>query len=377
MNHHSKENRFEERCELPLFPNDHSDAKLILLYGRRYKRNLSLQRICNHRQIANEFHRLAEQMQKPDVIFCALPTLELAREAVRYGKRHSVPVVVDIRDQWPDFMVELCPAPLRPLAKLGLGFMYKDLKEACRGAVGITGNAPALVRWGVSHSGRETHDNDQYFAHGYPEISYDESLMTQAKTFWQDLGVGSDNHLPVICFIGSVRYTVMDFETVISAFKPISSKAQLVIAGSGDDLPKFKSQAVGIEKIVYSGWVDGPAVKTLMQLSDMGLAPYRNSDNFRDSMPNKLVEYLSEGLPLISSLEGFSRQLMQEHNCASFYSEGSPTSLTTAMTNLIDDDQTRELMGDRAYRLYKDSYSAYELYGHLSDYLEAIAHKGV
>lgn len=369
MNHHSKQKRFGATTELPLFDN----ARLILLNGRHYQRNLSAQRILNHRQIAREFRRLAAEQDRPDVIFCALPTLELAREAVRFGKQHHVPVIIDIRDQWPDFMVELAPSFLGPLARLALQFMYRDLREACCGATGITGNAPALVSWGVKNAGRKATENDRYFPHGYPEISYPAPLMQDAENFWDDLGVTREDNIPNICFIGSVRYTVMDFETVLAGFKPISDRARLVIAGTGDDLKKLKTQAAGISNVIYAGWVDGPAVKTLMQRSSLGLAPYRNSDNFKDSVPNKLIEYMSEGLPIVSSLEGFSRQLLSEHQCGYFFSEDQPETLTATLRSALDDRLARQEMGAREKAIFEESYSAEELYGKLADYLENMA----
>ncbi len=369
MNHHNKTNRFSKSTELPLFER----TKLIMLFGRHYGRNLSWQRIANHRQIGVEFRRLAEKQPRPDVIFCALPTLEVAREAVRYGKKHGVPVVIDILDQWPDFMVELFPGFLRPIARLGLEFMYRDLREACSGAVAITGNAPALVDWGVKFSGRPATANDHFFAHGYPQVSYDENLRKKAGLFWDKLGVPADSDLPTICYIGSIRYTVIDFETVLAGFQPLSKHARLVIAGDGDDLKKLKEQAANIPNVVFGGWVDGPAVQILMQRSAIGLAPYRNSDNFKDSLTNKYAEYMSEGLPIVSSLEGFSRRLLTENNCADFFTEGNAESLTRCLRDLLENGSQRQAMGIAARKLFLANYSAEKLYEKLADFLEEMA----
>ena len=39
---------------------------------------------------------------KPDIIVVSLPTIEFSYEACRYGEKNNVPVIVDVRDLWPD-----------------------------------------------------------------------------------------------------------------------------------------------------------------------------------------------------------------------------------------------------------------------------------
>ncbi len=369
MNHHNKTNRYDQSTVLPLFDN----SRLILLHGRHYGRNISWQRIANHRKIGQEFRRLSSSEDIPDVIFCSLPTLELAREAVLYGARNRVPVVVDIRDKWPDFMVELFPEFLHPIVRMGLFSMYRDLDTACSGATAITGNAPAFVNWGVQHSGRSAGPNDLYFPHGYPEISYPQELLEKAGVFWDSIGVDHNPQSPILCYVGSVRYTVMDFETVISAFSKLPGSPRLVICGDGDHLKKLKTRAAKIPNVIFSGWVDGPAIKVLMNRSVAGLAPYRNSDNFKDNLPNKYIEYMSASLPVISSLSGFSKTLLKEHECGVFFDEDDPASLLKTYSKLLMDRDQSQAMGAAGRQLYLRDFSAEKLYSRLADYLENVA----
>lgn len=67
-----------------------------------YKKNISIRRIISYRYMAYQFRKKAKEAEKPDIIYVSFPTIELAREAILYGKKNQVPVVVDIRDLWPD-----------------------------------------------------------------------------------------------------------------------------------------------------------------------------------------------------------------------------------------------------------------------------------
>ncbi len=98
-----------------LFAEDHAlrvneRLEIRLLHGCGYRSNVSLARFRDHRQVAGRFAAAAQaEPRRPDIIVAALPTIELCLESARYGKRHGVPVVLDMRDMWPDVFLELLP----------------------------------------------------------------------------------------------------------------------------------------------------------------------------------------------------------------------------------------------------------------------------
>ena len=81
-----------------------SGLEIQFLHGRMYTKNVSVARLLNHLEIARQFRRLSTREGTPDVILSSYPTIELCDEAVQYGTRHNVPVLLDIRDLWPDEM---------------------------------------------------------------------------------------------------------------------------------------------------------------------------------------------------------------------------------------------------------------------------------
>ena len=51
-----------------------------------YRRNVSWRRFVEHAGIARKFRAEAVYQSKPDIVFASLPTIELARDAVRFGQ---------------------------------------------------------------------------------------------------------------------------------------------------------------------------------------------------------------------------------------------------------------------------------------------------
>ena len=48
------------------------------------------------KNIAREFRKAIEKEEKPDVIHCSWPLIELGYECVKYGRKYNIPVVLDI-----------------------------------------------------------------------------------------------------------------------------------------------------------------------------------------------------------------------------------------------------------------------------------------
>ncbi|MGR3436169.1 MAG: hypothetical protein ACU0CO_14965, partial [Shimia sp.] len=89
---------------------------MVFLSSPGYRRHIAPRRFWDHRVLGRRFAALAPSLPRPDVIVAAYPTLELADRAVAFGRARGIPVVVDIRDLWPDILAERLAARAGPLA---------------------------------------------------------------------------------------------------------------------------------------------------------------------------------------------------------------------------------------------------------------------
>jgi glycosyltransferase involved in cell wall biosynthesis len=118
----------------------------------------------------------------------------------------------------------------------------------------------------------------------------------------------------------------MDLNTVISGFKKLVKKyynMRLILCGEGDALETYKDEAKNCEHIVFPGWINKSKIKSLMDLSMVGLYPFHNLPDFINSITNKMVEYWSAGLPVLSTIVGYSREYIIKYNLGRIYSEGN------------------------------------------------------
>lgn len=347
--------------------------RIIMLHANGYRNNISLSRLLNHRGVAKKFRRFSETERRPDVILCSLPTLELSVEAVRYGKRNNVPVVIDVRDLWPDLFIELAPSWGRGVAKQILALFFDMGREACTGATAIVGVTPEFVSWGMRNAGRTATEWDRAFPMGYQRVELSREEREEALSRWRARGI--KNSAFVVCFFGAMGRQ-FDLDTVIDAARMLRGNGrhfQFVLCGSGESLGDYRRKARDCPDVLFPGWVDRADIWALMSLSAVGLAPYLNKLNFTMNLPNKPVEYLSAGLPLVSSLSGVLARLITEYHCGITYEEGRPDSLAEALVRLYDGREEMRVMAKNAKALYERSFLAERVYGDMVGYLQRIS----
>lgn len=368
FDHVLKKQRFDEDTTIIL--NDRFCIKL--LHSVKYKKNVSIRRIINHCGIARKFNRLSESEIKPDIILCSLPTLELSKAAAEYGKKNGVPVVLDVRDLWPDIFLRLVPHWAKSCFKLLLFPMFKTVRIACTEATSIVGITPAFVDWGVNYASRVRTSLDRDFPLGYSSVTPQEKALIEANRFWKKYGLCEEEF--IICFFGTMGRQ-FEFETVIEAARKLNSQRRLfrfILCGSGDNFEYYKKLASGVDNTVFPGWVGAVEIWSLMRMSAVGLAPYRSNEDFMASLPNKSIEYLSAGLPIISSLKGILKDLLSTSNCGITYENSNSDELVSILIDLYDHPERLKTISENALDVYKEKFVAEKVYNDMIDYLESV-----
>lgn len=371
VNHQNKTQRFTRHTTLKV-----SDTLTIqFIYAPLYKRSVSLSRLYNQYITARSFLRLAEQFQRPDVILCCLPTLDLCEAALQYGKRRQVPVIIDVRDLWPDAFMKYAPAPLKPLWRFILTPLFNKATRICAGAAAIVGISEHFVNWGIAYARRQRTSLDRCFPFGYSEAKPNDSAIKEAEQNWENLGVKKEPGVFVACFFGYFGWH-FELDLVIQAAKILcvsSRKFIFVLCGSGDKLEYYRKLAKDCPNVILPGWVGSAAIWTLMRISSVGLAPYKESPTFCRNMPNKSIEYMSAGLPIVSSLKGILSDVLKTYQCGKTYQPGDVKGLVAILNDLYDNPVKLHTMSNNAYKLYQEKYRAEKIYNDMAQLIEQVS----
>lgn len=356
FDHRNKKYRFEQCTETNIDKNE----TLILLHSNvSYKKNISLSRIKYHKILAKEFEKYSQGKEKPDIIVCSWPTPQFAEAAVRYGKRNHVPVLLDIRDLWPDIYVRAFPQKLEPLANMVLIPIKWGMAHTLKRADGIIGKEPHALKWGCDYAGRTPGGNDTFIFIGNEKFAISDSDYLRSKAWWAQLGVTENTWN--ICFFSTLSYSSIDLETAIKAVMKLSvihPEIRLIIGGTGDAEEKLKAVAQGSANVVFAGWLNKEQMDSIMRMSKIGLYSMRNTADFKDSITNKAIQYMSAGLPILNSLIGLAKSIIEEHCIGLTYEEGNVEDCAVKILKFYEEDEERRNMGIRAKSVFNETFES-------------------
>ena len=142
-------------------------------------------------------------------------------------------------------------------------------------------------------------------------------------------------------FFGVISYSKFDFETLFKFLKSSNSKINdfyFHICGDGDDLEKIKIDSLPFKNVKIYGYLNNKELLKIACISQFGLANYIPTIDFKMSIPNKIIEYLSYNLKIIYSLDGSTKNLLNQNNIGHYYKARDIDSFTNTLLNLNCND---------------------------------------
>lgn len=347
-----------------------------VLHGPAYRRNVSLRRVLHHRAVADALRGEALRVAPPDMVLSAYPAVEVAAAAVAAARSLGRPVLLDIRDMWPDIFLEMAPGPLRPLARALLEPNYRLAARAMRGATALTGITAEAIAWARRLSGTPPSPLDRPFHLATLVREPLPAQLQETSRDWDARGVVGWPGQFVVTYVGTMSHRI-DLETVIRAARRVlagtPSDVRFVLCGVGDRLEALRRVAGDLPQVIFPGFVSAASIRVLLRRSAVGLLPYPPTVDFAMSVPNKVGEYLSAGLLVVSSAPGITERLLREEGCGVTYRTGDGEGLARALLAVMRDPALRTRMGKAAARVFGERFDAGVVYGEFCDHLERLA----
>lgn len=373
--YHQEKRHRSHRCErIMLSPS----LEIRLIPSSGYQHNIGLGRLRDHLALAHNLKRmLIKESSLPDVAFVGYPPIESAVVMTNWLSSRGVPSLLDVKDQWPSIFLEAMPVSLRKFGKLGFWPYFYYSKKALRQASGLSSMADSFLQWGLDFAGREKGPYDSVFPLTSPPWQSEDRNLEKARLWLDNQGINDGRQDFRLVFIGS-HTAVFDFEPVREAaltLWQISDKIQFVICGDGELSAQLRSMMQNIPNVIFPGWIDSSQIKALAERSHVAVTPYKNNDSFTKSIPNKVIDALSLGLPIISPLHGEVADLISSYNVGIRYGTDSGKSLVQCIQMLMDNAALRKQISKNAQKLYQEKFSYEIVYGALVRHLEKLSLK--
>jgi glycosyltransferase involved in cell wall biosynthesis len=351
------------------------NLEIQLIPSRGYQKNIGISRLIDHAQLAFNLSKILQQSDTlPDVVFIGYPPIETAFVMIHWLIKRGVPSLLDVKDQWPPLFLYTFPKYLQTIGKILLWPYYHLSRLAIKDATGLSSMANEFLDWAIEIAKRKRIDMDGVFPLTSPKGRVMASQLEDARRWWDEQDI-SDDGRPRVCFVGSHSQS-FDFKPVRDAANIAANgmtPCEFVICGDGACSSELRAMMSGLKNVYFPGWIDRPKIEALAERCIGLLAPYHNTEDFRMSLPNKIIDALSLGLPILTSLQGEVASLIVSHGVGLRYGTDTGKSLDDCIQTLVHDAVLQRHMSQNALALYSEQFSFERVYGGLVKHLEKMA----
>jgi glycosyltransferase involved in cell wall biosynthesis len=350
FDHFSKE-KLEVESEMKISEN----FTISFLDTKPYKKNISLSRFHSHYLIGNEFKKKIKNFSSnhPDIIYASFPTIELAYECTKYAVKNRIPIVVDVRDLWPDIFLSAVPNFLHFIAKIALFSWYRKKSYIFKNATSIIAISNGCLEFANQNIDRKDNKNDKIVYKSYfPNQSVQKSKSDKFKAI----------------YVGAISKNKTSLKSVIEVFNDLDSRYELIICGDGDDINYYKS--IANDNIIFKGWVSKSDINNIISDCSLGLVPLKNRFDFNRAIVNKAIEYISYGIPVITSLKGDLKDFVEANNVGLFYA--NKKELRKSILKLDQDRDFLELLSRNASKTFSNYFDFTKNFSKLQNHFASL-----
>ena len=285
--HRDKKHRFFNQEE------NNYKYQFTMLEVPGYKRNVSLKRFYSHYVFSQNLKKYLKKIKnKPDVIYCAVPTLNAAKVAAKYCKKNKIKFVIDIQDLWPEAFKMVFDLPVIsniiffPMKKIS-NYVYK--------------NANNIVAVSRTYLERACEVNT---IANKKEVVFLGTDLAEFDSYRKNESDKEYNIIKIV-YVGTLSYSY-DIKKIIDAIKILNDKKikniEFVIMGDGPLKEEFEKYAK--EKKVNCKFLGRLLYQEMVNKlcsCDIAVNPIKNRS--AASIINKVGDYAAAGLPVINTQE--------------------------------------------------------------------------
>jgi glycosyltransferase involved in cell wall biosynthesis len=300
--------------------------------------------------------------EKPDLVIASSTPLTVALPALCAEALRGIPFIFEIRDPWPELprAMGVLPAPIAPIMEMLANFACRRaaavvaLSEGMAETARARGADPARVQ--VIGNGC---DIDLFGPHiapwRPPEAAPWEVLALYAGAHGRANGLG--------ILVEAARLLAAQGET----------RLRILLAGEGAEKTALMREAAGLPNITFLPPLPKRDVAGLFAGSQIALHILADCPAFAGwTAPNKLMDGLAAGRPVISNVPGDAARLLNDGGAGIAVTPGDVAGLAAALVSLVEDPARRAAMGATARSLALRQYDRRLLAARFAALVEAI-----
>lgn len=322
--------------------------KLTMLYEPGYYKNVSLKRFYSHYIMGKSLRKYLKKRKRPDVIYCSVPSLDVAKVAAKYANKNNIRFIIDIQDLWPEAFKMVFNIPLISDA------LFHPMKKQSNY---IYETADVIIAVSQTYVDRALKNNKKCESGNSVYLGTDLSNFDNFAKYNKFIDKPKDEIWLV--YIGTLGHSY-DLISVIDALKIVKDKGinniKFIVMGDGPLKSKFERYV--IEKGIYAEFTGGLSYETMvgvLTVCDIAVNPIRKGS--AGSIINKVGDYAAAGLPVINTQESSEYQdLLTEYDAGFNCKNGNSEDISEKIFRLYVNSELRKNMGNNNRILAEEKF---------------------
>lgn len=290
--------------------------------------------------------------------------LPLVRTGLSVGKRHNIPVVADLHENYPEAVRQWRrmydrQAVLTQLPTLAW-FTFLPIRRLKRIEARCTRAADAVLT--VCEEGRRHYLKDCQVA---PDrVAVVSNTVERAQFDTETTPVSGYQDEFVLIYVG--KYAPhRGLEAVVRALPAVIEEIPncrlLIVGAPGNETygNAFRSlaQRLGItDHITFTGWVDFERVPAYMATADVCLVPHADTPHTQTTLPHKLFQYMAMTKPVLVSDVAPLKRIITETGAGLVAEAGESTEMADAILRFHRNPDWLTELGQKGCTAVQDKY---------------------
>ena len=327
--------------------------KITFLDEYGYKKNVSMKRFVSHYIWGKNVEKYLKVRKKPDVVYCAIPSLTGPLAAAKYCESNDIKFIIDIQDLWPEafhmvFCIPIISNVIFSPFQIIVNQIYRKADEIC--AV-----SESYVKRALSVNKKTKKGHTVFLGTNLITFDYYASnepfICKRSGELW-------------IGYCGSLS-TSYDIASVIDALDILNRKKitpKFIVMGDGVKKDEFQNYAL-IKNVdaLFTGNLPYDQMCALLCECDIVVNPIVKRS--AASIINKHGDYAASGRPVINTQDSVEyRALVEGYEMGFNCQNGNAEDIAEKILLLLNDENLRKIMGKNARRCAEEKFNRQNSY---------------
>ncbi|MDQ3290630.1 MAG: glycosyltransferase family 4 protein [Bacteroidota bacterium] len=289
--------------------------------------------------------------KKVDLVYATSTPLSVGVPALFIKWINGTRFLFEVRDLWPEVPIQMGAIKNKLVIK-GLQWYEKLIYQSASHIVALSpGMAQGVMDYGIKPEKVSMIPNmakkDEFFIR---QLNHEFAKAYQINT----------NHFNAVHFgtMGTANGLKYIIEAALHLKEQGITHIDFIFLGKGRVEPELMNicQEKGLTNVKFLGRYPMDIVSEIVNICDCSIVTFLNLPILYTNSPNKFFDSLSAGKPVIVNSAGWTKDIVEEHNCGVYVDPENPAELANVLLKMSRHPEWVQDMSGNSRRLAEEVY---------------------